>query len=238
MDIVVKVFLDQPGFLSAYGTMAVDITYLIAMLATAMFVFAWRKARSGNGAAHRLMMISASALMLGYFFIYYLFRNLGGMMAEGKLGFGGPDRLAENILTPLLNVHLMLVVLVFVLIPYQLWLGRRAAKWSGGILSLTEAPAAMKKSVWLKVLLPCAALFLAVGLVRCSSGYCWLFYVGVPICFAVGIGLGRLLEHLLPTGAMRHRIIGKITVFAIVSLFASTTGMYVMLHVLYPHAAS
>ena len=85
-----KALLAQPGFLSPYGTLAVDITYLIAMLATAMFFFGWRRAKRGDGAAHRLMMISASLLMLGYFFVYYLFRNLGGMMAEGKLDFGGP----------------------------------------------------------------------------------------------------------------------------------------------------
>jgi len=233
-----KEFLVQPGFLSPYGSMGVDITYLIAMLATAMFVLAWRKARNGDGAGHRLMMISASVLMLGYFFFYYLFRNLGGMMAEGKLGFGGPEWMAESILMPLLMVHLLLVLLVFVFIPYQLWLGRRSAMQSRNTLSLSEAPVAMRKSVWLRVFLPFMALFLAVGLFRCVSGHCWLFYVCVPLLFAVGMGLERLLERMLPTGDGRHRMVGKITVATIVLLFASTTGMYVMLHVLYPHAAS
>jgi uncharacterized membrane protein YozB (DUF420 family) len=233
-----KELLVQPGFLSPYGSMGVDITYLIAMLAAAMFLLGWRKASGGNGAGHRLMMISASVLMLGYFFIYYLFRNLGGIMAEGKLGFGGPDWMAENILMPLLMVHLLLVVLVFVFIPYQLWLGRRAAKRSDNTLSLSEAPVVMKKSVWLRIFLPFTALFLAVGFFRCESGHCWLFYVGVPAFFAVGIGLERLLERMLPTGGRRHRMVGKITVLAIVLLFASTTGMYAMLHVLYPHAVN
>lgn len=233
-----KTFLAQPGFLSPYGSMGVDITYLIALLATAMFVLAWRKARNGDGAGHRLMMISASVLMLGYFFIYYLFRNLGGMMAEGKLGFGGPDWVAENILMPLLAVHLLLVVLVFVFIPYQLWLGRRSAERSGYVLSLSKVPVIMKKSVWLRVFLPFTALFLVVGLLRCKSGHCWLFYVGVPLLFSVGIGLERLLERMLPAGDRRHRMVGKMTVLAIVLLFASTTGMYVILHVLYPHALS
>ena len=227
-----KEFLVLPGFLSPHGSMAVDITYLIAMLATAMFFLGWRKARNGDGTGHRLMMISASVLMLGYFFVYYLFRNLGGMMAEGKLGFNGPDWVAENILMPLLTVHLILVVLVFVLIPYQLWLGRRSAKRSGYGLSLSNAPVIMKKSVWLRVFLPFTALFLAVGLFRCNSGHCWLFYAGVPLFFAIGIALERLLERILPTGNRRHRIVGNLTVTAIVLLFASTTGMYVILHVL------
>ena len=233
-----KELLIQPGFLSPYGSVGVDITYLIAMLATAMFLFGWRKASGGEGAGHRLMMISASVLILGYFFVYYLFRNLGGIMAEGKLGFGGPDWVAENILMPLLIVHLLLVVLVFVLVPYQLWLGRRSAIRSHNTLSLSEAPVAMKDSVWLRVFFPFTALFLAVGLYRCESGHCWLFYVGVPLLFAVGIGLERLLERMLPTGSKRHRVVGKITVFAILLLFASTTGMYAMLHVLYSHAVS
>ena len=227
-----KEFLVQPGFLSLHGSMAVDITYLIAMLATAMFLLGWRKARNGDGTGHRLMMISASVLMLGYFFVYYLFRNLGGMMAEGKLGFNGPDWVAENILMPLLAVHLILVVLVFVLIPYQLWLGHHSAKRSGNGLSLSNAPVIMKKSVWLRVFLPFTALFLAVGLFRCNSGHCWLFYAGVPLFFATGIALERLLERTLPTGDRRHRIVGNLTVTAIVLLFASTTGMYVILHVL------
>jgi uncharacterized membrane protein YozB (DUF420 family) len=232
-----KALLAQPGFLSPYGTMGVDITYLIAMLATAMFFFGWRKAKRGDGAAHRLMMISASLLMLGYFFVYYLFRNLGGMMAEGKLGFGGPDWVAENILAPLLTVHLALVVLVFVLVPYQLWLGRRAVTRSNHALSLSELPLVMKKSAWLRVLLPFTVLLLAVGLFRCSSGHCWLFYAGLPAFFALTMALERLLERMLPAGGRRHRIVGTVTVFAILLLFASTTGMYTMLHVLYPHSA-
>jgi uncharacterized membrane protein YozB (DUF420 family) len=232
MCFFVKEFLVLPGFLSPHGSMAVDITYLIAMLATAIFLFGWRKARNDDGTGHRLMMISASVLMLGYFFVYYLFRNLGGMMAEGKLGFNGPDWVAENILMPLLTVHLILVVLVFVFIPYQLWLGRRSAMRSGNIVSLSNAPVIMKKSVWLRVFLPFTALFLAVGLFRCNSGHCWLFYAGVPLFFAIGIALERLLERILPMGDRRHRIIGSLTVTAIVLLFASTTGMYVILHVL------
>jgi hypothetical protein len=157
-------------------------------------------------------------------------------MAEGKLGFGGPDWVAENILAPLLTVHLALVVLVFVLVPYQLWLGRRASARPDHALSLSEAPLAMKKSVWLRVLLPFSLLFLAVGLFRCESGHCWLFYAGLPAFFALVMALERLLERMLPAGGRRHRIVGTVTVAAILLLFASTTGMYTMLHLLYPHA--
>jgi len=230
-----KEFLTRPGFLSPYGSISVDFTYLIALLATAIFLLGWRKARHGDGAGHRVMMISASVLMLGYFFIYYLLRNLGGIMAEGKLGFGGPDRVAENILAPLLVMHLLLVVLVFILVPYQLWLGRRAATRSIAAMGLSRTPLVVKNSVWLKVFLPFTALFLAVGFLRCSNGHCWLFYAGVPLFFAIGIGLERLLERTVPDGDRRHRMVGSITVSAIVLLFASTTGMYLMLHVLYPH---
>ncbi|MDQ6960822.1 MAG: DUF420 domain-containing protein [Mariprofundaceae bacterium] len=230
-----KTFLAQPGFLSPYGTMSVDITYLIAMLATSMFFFGWRKARTGDGAGHRMMMFSASVLMLVYFFVYYLLRNLGGIVAEGKLGFGGPSWVAEDILFPLLTVHLALVLLVFILIPYQLWLGRRTAKYSGNSLKLSTVPLKMKSRVWLRVLLPLVALFFAVGAFRCSNGYCWLFYAGVPLFVAIVIGLERLLERLVPDGGRRHRIVGTVTVSTILLLFASTTGMYAMLHVLYPH---
>lgn len=232
-----KEHLAQPGFLSPYGTMGVDITYLLAMLATAMFLYGWRKAKKGDGAGHRLMMTSASLLMLGYFFVYYLLRNLGGIMAEGKLGFGGPDPVAENILAPLLMVHLTLVVLVFVLVPYQLWLGCRAATRSNGALSLSATPLVMKTSMWLKVLLPLTVLFLTVGYFRCERGHCWLFYAGVPAFFAAAMAMERLLERMLPTGGRRHRIIGVVAVSVILLLFASTTGMYTMLHVLYPHSA-
>jgi hypothetical protein len=96
----------------------------------------------------------------------------------------------------------------------------------------------MKKSVWLRVFLPFTALFLAVGLFRCETGHCWLFYTGVPVFFAAGMALERLLERMLPTGGRRHRIVGTLTMSAIVLLFASTTGMYAMLHVLYPHSAT
>ncbi|MDX8403497.1 MAG: DUF420 domain-containing protein [Mariprofundaceae bacterium] len=230
-----KVFLTESGFLSPYGSMGVDITYLIAMLATAMFFFGWRKAKRGDGVGHRLMMISASLLMLGYFFVYYLFRNLGGMVAEGKLGFGGPDWVAENILAPLLMVHLLLVLLVLVLVPYQLWLGRWAVNHSDQGLMLSVHPLNVRRRVWLRIWLPLTVLSVAVGVFRCSSGHCWLFYIGMSLLFAIVIGLERLLEYLVPEGDRRHRIIGTVTVSTILMLFVSTTGMYALLHVFYPH---
>lgn len=233
-----KAFLLQTGFLSPYGNLGVDISYLVALIATGMFFFGWRKARRGDGRGHRLMMISASALLLGYFFFYYLLRNLGGIIVEGKLGFGGPAWMAENILTPLLMVHLTFVLLVFFLVPYQLWLGRRAARHSDQGLKLSSGPLKMKNSVWLRVWLPVTVLFAAVGVYRCSNGYCWLFYAGAPLFFAMGIGLERLLERLAPAGDRRHRIVGVLTLSAILMLFATTTGMYAMLHLLYPHSAT
>ena len=157
-------------------------------------------------------------------------------MAEGKLGFGGPDWVAESILSPLLMVHLTLVLLVFVLVPYQLWLGWRTARHSDHGLKLSASTLKMKNRVWLRVWLPLAVLFVAAGVFRCRTGHCWLFYAGVPVLFAIGIGLERLLERLLPDGSRRHRAMGALTISAVLMLFASTTGMYTMLHVLYPHS--
>ena len=230
-----KAFLAQPGFLSPYGNIAVDVSYLLALLATLMFAFGWWLARHGKGAWHRLLMSSASMLLLVYFFNYYLFRDLGGIAAKGKLGFGGPAWMLETVLEPVLIVHITLVVAVFLLIPYQLWLGGRSAQKREQGLQLTREELRLPKGIVWRILLPLAAVLLAIGSLRCSSGHCWLFYIGLLLLVAAALGLERLMERMAPEGDRRHRMIGTLTLSTILLLFASTTAMYVLLYVFYPH---
>ncbi|MDX8412391.1 MAG: DUF420 domain-containing protein [Mariprofundaceae bacterium] len=228
--------LTQPGFLSPYGNIAVDVAYLMAALATAMFVGGWWMARNGKGAGHRRMMISAAFLLLGYFFAYYLLRGLGSIAAKGKYGFGGPEWIVGSVIDPLLSVHIILVLIVFLLIPYQLWLGRRAAVADVHDMRLSRGELRLAHGSERKLLLPLFVVLPGIAAWRCESGHCWLFYIGLLALIAMAIGLERLLERLAPEGGKRHRIVGAVTLCAILLLFASTTAMYAMLHVLYPHA--
>ena len=145
--------------------------------------------------------------------------------------------MVDSILEPILVVHISLVLCVFLLIPYQLWLGRRASRAIDLRLHLSGNELRARKGIEWRILLALAVVSFGMGSFRCESGHCWLFYIGVVILTGIAFGLERLLEHMVPEGSRRHRMIGALTLSAILLLFASTTAMYALLYVLYPHLA-
>src|SRR5712692_9201416 len=101
-------WLKQPGFVGTHATVGADMSQLMAMLFTGLFVIGWIQARRRRADAHHLMMLGGMIAMLAFFTSYYLFRQLGVLAFEGKEGFGGSDFMYYQVFIPLLTFHISL----------------------------------------------------------------------------------------------------------------------------------
>ncbi len=119
-------FLKKPGFMVQSGTMGADLSYLLAVVFTVLFLVAWWMAKTGKGTRHHKLIFVSSVSMVVYFVWYYYARSLGVLALEGKEGFGGPPEVYDNVFVPVLTVHLVLVTLGLILSPYMIVLGFRA----------------------------------------------------------------------------------------------------------------
>ncbi len=123
-----KEILEQPGFLVSAGTLGADLSYLLAVVFTVLFLIAWWMAKKGQGTRHHNLIFISAVSMVLYFVGYYYARSLGVLAFEGKEGFGGPDHVYENVFRPILTIHLVLVTLGLIFVPYMIVEGFRAAR--------------------------------------------------------------------------------------------------------------
>ncbi len=133
-----KKLLANPGFLGTYGTIGADLSYLLAILFTVIFLVGWYMAAKHKGNIHHGLTLWGMVGMLAYFTSYYLFRRLGVLALEGKSGFGGPDWIYDNIFTPTLTVHILFVSVGIVIAIYMITLGLRVALKENGRMFLKE----------------------------------------------------------------------------------------------------
>ena len=104
-----KELLTRPGFLGTAATLGGDLSQVMAMLFTGLFIIGWVQARKKKGNAHHWLVFGGVVAMLAFFTSYYLFRQLGVLAFEGRTGFGGSDFMYYKVFLPLLTVHIMLV---------------------------------------------------------------------------------------------------------------------------------
>ena len=230
--------LAQPGFLAPSGTFGADLSYLLAVLFTVMFLFAWGLAKKGLGTQHHRLIFVSMVSMLIYFIGYYYARQLGVLTLEGKEGFGGPLDVYENIFLPTLTTHLVLVCLGLILSIYMIFQGFRACdKIEGNYIlqsrELRSNPKIFKYTmtilggVW-------AANQLILTFIRQKSfaaSLAWAIIFGV---IALVIYLEKFIEKSLPDGANRHRILGRVTMVIFALILVTSTLVYLMLYVIYP----
>ena len=230
--------LAQPGFLAPSGTFGADLSYLLAVLFTVMFLFAWGLAKKGLGTQHHKLIFVSMVSMLIYFIGYYYARQLGVLTLEGKEGFGGPLDVYENIFLPTLTTHLVLVCLGLILSIYMIFQGFRACdKIEGNYIlqsrELRSNPKIFKYTmailggVW-------AANQLILTFIRQKSfaaSLAWAIIFGV---IALVIYLEKFIEKFLPDGANRHRILGRVTMVIFALILVTSTLVYLMLYVIYP----
>ena len=233
-----KTLLEQPGFLAPSGTIGADVSDLLALVFTILFLIAWRMAKKAQGTRHHKLILVSMVAMMVYFIAYYYARSLGVLSFEGREGFGGPDDVYENIFVPVLTTHLILVTLGMVLAFYMIPQGFRASDKSGGEYRLKSGDLKMKPRTFKLVLFTivgCWALVQALLLaVRQSPFGASVAYGLIFLTVALVVSLEKLIEKMLPDGARRHRILGRTTMVIFALILVTSTATYLMLYFIYP----
>jgi len=227
-------FLKAPGFLGTYGTMGADLSFVMALLFTVLFIIGWRMGKNKQGNNHHTLVLWGMVSMMIYFTVYYLARGLGVLATEGKEGFGGPEWLYSYFFKPLLTIHILVVSIGLVLAVYMIILGFRVAIKRMGQRVLQASVLTMSRSAFLKIAVSSFLLLALIGLVRCHSLACWIVYIS-GFLLVMGVLLAEKgIEKLIPDGERRHRLIGKFTMaLYVIALFTSTIT-YVLLYIVYP----
>ena len=220
------------------GTIGADVSYLLALVFTILFLIAWRMAKKAQGTRHHKLILVSMVAMIVYFVAYYYARSLGVLSFEGREGFGGPDDVYENIFVPVLTTHLILVTLGMVLAFYMIPQGFRASDKSGGEYRLKSGELKMKPRTFKLVLytiVGCWALVQAFLLaVRQSPFGASVAYGLIFLTVVLVVSLEKLIEKMLPDGARRHRILGRTTMVIFALILVTSTATYLMLYFIYP----
>jgi uncharacterized membrane protein YozB (DUF420 family) len=229
----VKTFLEKPGFLGTHGTMGADLTFILAIVFTLLFVVAWFAARKRQGNRHHVIILWARLAMFIYFSFYYLTRGLGVLAIQGRQGFGGPDWFYAYIFTPILTTHILLVSVGLVMAVYMIALGFRVSfKESGRRLLKAGELRAKDRNFYIVLSLILAALCL-LAVIRCETLQCTSVYGAGLAVVIVAFSLEKLAEKLFPKAGTRHRTFGKFTMVVFLAILFTSALTYLSLYVLY-----
>jgi uncharacterized membrane protein YozB (DUF420 family) len=233
-----KTLLAEPGFLAPSGTIGADVSYILAVVFTVLFLIAWRMAKKAQGTRHHKLILVSMVSMIVYFVGYYYARSLGVLSFEGREGFGGPDDVYENVFIPVLSTHLILVVLGLIFAFYMLSQGFRASKKVDGEYLLKEGELKIsprKFKIVMLTIFGCWAVVQVLLLVTRGNP------MGASIAYALIFGtvalvasLEKLIEKLLPDGAKRHKVLGRVTMVIFAMILITSTATYIMLYFVYP----
>ena len=233
-----KELLAKPGFMVQTGTLGADLSYLLAVVFTTLFLVAWYFAKTGQRTRHHKLVFVSMVSMVVYFLGYYYARSLGVLAAEGKEGFGGPQNIYDNVFLPILYTHLTLVTVGLILAPYMIVLGFRACAKVNGDWVLQEGelkadPSKFKRLyLWILGIWLLTQIFLWVS--RDDPFGAMVAYTLVLGVIALVISLEKLVERLLPDGARRHRLLGRFTMGLFAVILVTSTATYLLLYVIYP----
>jgi uncharacterized membrane protein YozB (DUF420 family) len=233
-----KELLEKPGFMTSAGTLGADVSYLLAVVFTVLFLIAWGMAKKAQGTKHHKLILISMVSMVVYFCGYYYARQLGVLAFEGKEGFGGPQSVYENVFVPVLTTHLVLVTLGLVLAFYMLSLGFRASEKVDGEYMLKSGDLKVSAKKFKKVMLTIvglAMLSLVYNMViRHASMGASIAWALIFATIALVVSLEKGIEKMIPDGARRHRIIGRGTMIVYALTLVTSTTVFFMLYVFYP----
>lgn len=233
-----KELLEKPGFMTSSGTLGADVSYLMAVVFTVLFLIAWGYAKKAQGTKHHKLILISMVSMVVYFCGYYYARQLGVLSFEGKEGFGGPQSVYDNVFVPILTIHLVLVTLGLILAFYMVSLGFRASeKVDGEYLlksgDLKVSAKAFKKMMLIIVGLAMLSLFYNMVIRQASMGNT-IAWTLIFTTVALVVSLEKGIEKMIPDGARRHRILGRGTMIIYALILVTSTSTYLMLYVFYP----
>jgi uncharacterized membrane protein YozB (DUF420 family) len=235
-----KELLARPGFLGTAATLGGDLSQLMALLFTGLFIIGWVQARKKLGNAHHWLVLGGMVAMLAFFTTYYLFRQLGVLAFEGRTGFGGSDFLYYKVFIPLLTLHIMLVIIGLIMAVYMIVLGFRVQRISGGTRDLRPGDLKVPQDKLLKIFgisgVVLFALYATVG-TRLGSDFSlrrFIVYLSGLLVVGLVLGVEKTIERFWPDGANRHRWLGRFTMVLYCVLFVTGSITYSMLYILYP----
>ena len=233
-----ETLLAEPGFLAPSGTIGADFSYILAVIFTVLFLIAWGMAKKAQGTRHHKLILVSMVSMIVYFVGYYYARSLGVLSFEGREGFGGPDNVYENVFIPVLSTHLILVVLGLIFAFYMLSQGFRASKKVGGEYLLKEGKlkiSSRKFKIVMLTIFGCWAIVQTLLLAtRENPMGASIAYALIFLTVALVTSLEKLIEKLLPDGAKRHRVLGRVTMVIFALILVTSTATYIMLYFVYP----
>ena len=235
-----KELLARPGFLGTAATLGADLSQLMALLFTGLFIIGWIQARKKRGNAHHWLVLGGMVAMLSFFTSYYLFRQLGVLAFEGKEGFGGSDFMYHKVFIPILTVHILLVIFGLVMAVYMIILGFRAQQVVGGNRQLRPGELVVRKEKLLRIFLVSGGVLLGLYAVvgtRLGTDFSLrrlLVYLSGLLVVGFVLGVEKTVERFWPDGERRHRILGRLTMTVYCILFLTGTITYTMLYILYP----
>jgi len=225
--------LAKPGFLGAYGTMGADLSILLAIFFTMLFLAGWALAKRHHGGRHHFLVLWATLAMLAYFTFYYLIRGLGVLAIEGKEGFGGPDWVYTVIFAPVLTIHILAVSIGLVMAVYMIILGFRASRKESGTRVLNSGVLKASNRNFTIALSSVLAVLALLAVIRCETLRCAGVY-GAGLGLIAGVFLlEKGVEKWLPTGAKRHRFLGRFTMALFLTVLFTSSLTYLFLYVLY-----
>ena len=233
-----ETLLAEPGFLAPSGTIGADVSYILAVIFTVLFLIAWRMAKKAQGTRHHKLILVSMVSMIVYFVGYYYARSLGVLSFEGREGFGGPDDIYENVFIPVLSTHLLLVVLGLIFAFYMLSQGFRASKKVQGEYLLKEGKLKISSRKFKIVMLTIFGCWAVVQVMLLATREtpmgASIAYALIFLTVALVASLEKLIEKLLPDGARRHRVLGRVTMVIFALILVTSTATYIMLYFVYP----
>ncbi len=213
--------------------MGADLSFLLAIFFTGFFLYAWRLAKNHKGNTHHTLTLWGMLLMLVYFSGYYLIRDLGVLALEGREGFGGGDFLYSYAFIPILTVHVFLASVGIFIAFYMINLGFRASFLVQGKRVLKEEELRIKQKDFYVSLASFLVFFGIVALIRCATLRCMMVYVIGFLLVSLVFIFEKFMERVIPIGAKRHRVLGKITMLMFVSILITSMMTYSLLYIFY-----
>ncbi len=235
-----KELLGRPGFLGTAATLGADLSQLMAVIFTGLFIIGWIQARKKLGNAHHWLVLGGMIAMLAFFTSYYLFRQLGVLAFEGKEGFGGSDFMYHKVFIPILTIHILLVIVGLIMAVYMIILGFRAQQIVGGTRQLRPGDLKVDRARLMKIFIISGAVLLALYAVvgtRLGTDFSLrrlLVYLSGLLVVGLVLGMEKTIERFWPDGERRHRALGRLTMTIYCILFVTGTITYTMLYILYP----
>ena len=235
-----KDLLARPGFLGTAATLGGDLSQLMAMLFTVLFIIGWIQARRKLGNIHHWIVLGGMVTMLAFFTSYYLFRQLGVLAFEGRTGFSGSDFMYYRVFIPLLTFHICLVIIGLIMAIYMIVLGFRAQEFVKGRRELRPGLLEVRREKLRRIFgisaVVVVGLYAVLG-TRLGTDFSvrrLVVYLSGLLVLALVLSIEKLFERIWPDGSRRHRALGRFTMIVYCILFVTGTTTYTMLYILYP----